>query len=330
MHIVNIRLTHLKKADLNLLTYFAVLAEEGNISRAAKRLLLSQPAVSRALQRLRVMFGDDLLVRSTEGYELTPRGKTLWRELADILPKVDRLVAGSEFDPQVEAARFRISGTDYAVQVFSSVFCRQLSRWKRVVFDFKPWNDAVFDDLDHGRTDLLLTALGSPLPKHFRYEILYEEEVVCVVAKEYPLWDRISLEQFAAGSHLDVTLSTSHQSFLEKDLARLGFTRRNVFTVPYFSVALNAVASTELMATVPRRFAELLINPATTKILRLPEAICRYKYLMAWHPRLEADVQNLWLRQSIRSAAKELPPLPPDRRGSGSGRGRRGKPSDPR
>ena len=307
MLIVNIRLTHIKKADLNLLVYFAVLAQEGNISRAAKRLLLSQPAMSRALGRLRVMFGDDLLVRGVEKHELTPRGKLLLHELAEILPKVDRLVAGAEFDPRTEAARFRISGTDYAVHLFSAVLCRRLSEWPRVFFDFKPWNDAVFDDLDHGRTDLLLTALGGPLPKHFRYETLHQEEIVCAVAKEHPLNARITLEQFAAGSHLDVTVSRSHQSYLEKDLAKLGFTRHNVFSVPYFSVALHMVAGTGLMATIPRRLAESLINPRTTKLLRLPKKISRYTYMMAWHPRLEGDVQNRWLRQIIADAAKEMP-----------------------
>lgn len=307
---MNIRLKHIQRADLNLLVCFAVLAEEGNISRAAKRLSLSQPSASRALQRLRRLFGDDLLVRGARGHELTPKGQTLLTELAEILPRLDRLVAGAEFDPRREAARFRISALDNATQLFSAVLCRQLGRWEKVFFEFRPWNDLVHEDLDHGRSDLLLAAFDGTHPKHLRYEVLYEEEVVCVVAREHPLNGRISLEQFAAGAHLDVSVSSSRPSFLERTLARRGLARRNVFSVPYFSVAMSVVAGTELMVTVPHRLAASLIDRDRTKILLLPREVCGYQYLMAWHPRLESDAQNLWLRQTVREAAKELPPLP--------------------
>ena len=309
MVMMNIRLRHIWQADLNLLVYFAVLAEEKSVSRAAKRLALSQPAVSRALQRLRGMFKDDLLVRGTRGHELTPRGQTLLRKLTEILPQIDRLIAGAEFDAREESARFRISATDNATQLFSIVLCRQLPRWGKVMFEFKPWNDAVFADLDQGRTDLLMNAEDGSLPKHLRHEVLYDDEVVCVVSKDHPLNRRISFEQYLAGSHVDVTVLSKSSSFLETDLAKRGVTRRNVFSVPYFSVAMNVVAGTELMVTAPHRLAALLINRATTKLLLLPKEISGFKYLMAWHPRLENDVQNVWLRQTIREAVKEISPL---------------------
>ena len=306
---MNIRLTHIRQADLNLLVYFAALAEETSISQAAKRLRLSQPSMSRALQRLRRTFGDDLLVRGDEGHELTPKGKTLLQELAEILPRVDRLVAGSSFDPQRETARFRLTATDNAAHLFSAVLCPQLSRWSKVTFDFQPWCNGVYDDLEHGRTDLLLAAQDGMLSKHLRSEVLFEDEVVCVVSKDHPLNKRISFKQFVAGQHIDVTVLSHSQSMLERDLAQRGLTRRNVFHVPYFSVAIQAVAGTKLMTTVPRRLAGLLVNPAKAKLLELPKEIRSYKYLMAWNPRLETDVQHRWLRQTIRSAAKEVHPL---------------------
>jgi len=111
------RLTQLRQADLNLLVVFAVFAEERNVSRAAARLLLSQPAVSRALQRLREMFHDDLFVRSAGSYELTPQGQRLLGELEVMLPKLDRLLSGSNFDPANEQANFRIAVTDNGAAV---------------------------------------------------------------------------------------------------------------------------------------------------------------------------------------------------------------------
>jgi DNA-binding transcriptional LysR family regulator len=84
------------------LIVFTVLAEERNVTRAAARLLLSQPAASRALQRLRDMFHDDLLIRTSSGYEPTPKGERLLHELESTLPRLDRLLSGTEFDPAAE------------------------------------------------------------------------------------------------------------------------------------------------------------------------------------------------------------------------------------
>src|SRR5260370_35050426 len=99
MFIYVMRTTHLRQADLNLLVVFTVLAEERNVTRAAARLLLRQPAVSRALQRLRDMFHDDLLIRSSSGYEPTPKVQRLLHELETALPRLDQLLTGVGLHP---------------------------------------------------------------------------------------------------------------------------------------------------------------------------------------------------------------------------------------
>src|ERR1700730_5515314 len=103
-------ITHLRQADLNLLVAFTAVAEERNITRAASRLLLSQPAVSRALHRLRDMFHDDLLIRTANGYEPTPKGQRLLQDLATILPRLDRLMAGGDLGLSTEESTFCNSG----------------------------------------------------------------------------------------------------------------------------------------------------------------------------------------------------------------------------
>jgi DNA-binding transcriptional LysR family regulator len=115
------RVTQLRQADLNLLIVFTVVAEERNVTRAAARLFLSQPAVSRALQRLRDMFHDDLLIRTANGYEPTPKGQRLLQDLATMLPRLDRLMAGGDFDPSTEDATFRIAATDHAAHLSKEV-----------------------------------------------------------------------------------------------------------------------------------------------------------------------------------------------------------------
>ena len=103
---VHMRLEKLRQFDLNLLIIFAVIAEEQSVTKASSRLLLSQPAVSRALQRARSMFQDELVVRSPSGFELTLQGRKILQELEQLLPKIEGLVVPSVFDPRKERSSF--------------------------------------------------------------------------------------------------------------------------------------------------------------------------------------------------------------------------------
>src|SRR6202451_3758783 len=125
MVIVVMRLEKLRQVDLNLLITFAAIAEEKSVTAAASRLLLSQPAVSRALQRARALFQDDLLVRSPNGFELTLRGRRVLDEREGLVPKMETLVAPVAFDPVREKSHFRISGPDNVCTVVLPRLCRQ-------------------------------------------------------------------------------------------------------------------------------------------------------------------------------------------------------------
>ena len=111
MVIAPMRLEKLRQVDLNLLIIFAVIAEERSATKASARLLLSQPAVSRALQRARSMFQDELVIRSSSGFELTLRGRKILQELEQLLPKIEGLVVPSVFDPKKERSNFRTRGS---------------------------------------------------------------------------------------------------------------------------------------------------------------------------------------------------------------------------
>src|SRR5207249_3405360 len=139
INIMSMRLEKLRQADLNLLITFAAIAEEKSITAAASRLFLSQPAVSRALQRARAMFQDDLLVRSPHGFELTLRGRKILDELEGLLPRMENLVAPSLFDPVREKSHFRISGPDNVCTVLLPRLCRQYGDGYQVQFEFLPW-----------------------------------------------------------------------------------------------------------------------------------------------------------------------------------------------
>src|SRR3981189_3863046 len=108
---------HINRADLNLLHTLFALLEERHVTRAARRCFLSQPAMSRALERLRKMVGDELLIRAGREYERTARGERLLRDLESLLPRLELLLKGEQFDPALSEERFRVTMTDHACVV---------------------------------------------------------------------------------------------------------------------------------------------------------------------------------------------------------------------
>src|ERR1700751_3132310 len=185
MVIARMRLEKLRQGDLNLLIIFAVIAEERSVTKASARLLLSQPAVRRALQRARSMFQDDLAIRSSSGFELTLRGRKILQELELLLPKIEGLVVPSVFDPKRERSNFRISGPDNVCIALLPQLCRRYTaeRYKGN-FDFLPWQAEAVDMLERGKLDLILHIDDGLLPSHFSLERLYREDWICAVARQ--------------------------------------------------------------------------------------------------------------------------------------------------
>jgi DNA-binding transcriptional LysR family regulator len=295
------RLTQLRQADLNLLVVFAVFAEERNVSRAAERLLLSQPAVSRALQRLRGMFHDDLFVRTAVGYELTPQGQRLLQELEVMLPKLDRLLSGSSFDPSVEPANFRLAVTDNAAAVLVPVLCREiLPIAKKVRFDFVAWHRGSFDEVARGSVDLSFGASSVEAPSPLQSQTIYEEEFVCAVDARSPFTKALTLAQYMKAEHISISILGGIQVSPDKQLAAMGYKRQVAIHVPYFEAAIRAVQGTKLTATVPRKFVEGMQPNPSIRILKPPREIAGFRYVMTWHPRLNTDAAHAWLRATIR------------------------------
>jgi len=301
------RIAHLRQADLNLLVVFTALAEERNVTRAASRLLLSQPAVSRALQRLREMFHDDLLIRTSSGYEPTPKGERLLRELATTLPRLDRLLSGADFDPQTEETTFRVAVTDHASRVLCPLICRTvLPVAGKVSFDFASFGDQTFEAIERGRLDLMLNADDGYLPSRFASEVIFEDGFTCVAARESKYPRVLTLKQYLAASHVGVGILGGLQTIPDKRLAGVGEKRHCPIWVPYFSAAIRCVPGTTFLATVPSRIAGFESKNPALKLIKPPEVLGKFNYLMAWHPRMNTDAAHVWLRRVIRETAQSL------------------------
>src|SRR5467141_1534160 len=300
------RTTHLRQADLNLLVVFTAVAEERNITRAASRLLLSQPAVTRALQRLRDMFHDDLLIRTANGYEPTPKGQRLLQDLATMLPRLDRLMAGGDFDPVTEDASFRIAATDHAAYLLvPPLYTSVLPKRTKVEFSFVPLHAGQYEALEKGRLDLVLNDHDTATV-HLSKEVIFEVDFVCVVSRKSKFERAITLKQYLAAEHVAVDIIGGVQTHPDKPLAAIGEKRRCPLVVAQHTVAMRVAAITDMIATVPRRMALLEAPKKVTRILEGPAALGSFKYVMIWHQRMQTDAAHIWLRSIIREAGKAI------------------------
>jgi DNA-binding transcriptional LysR family regulator len=297
--------------DLNLLMPLRALLEERHVSHAAERVGLSQPAMSQALKRLRSQLDDELLVRGSAGYQLTPRAEQLLEELRELLPRLDALVAAPTFDPASAEEAFRIACTDYAIHLFGAELFRSILRFSpQSTLHVEPWHNRVLDDVEQGSLDLVFYAV--PPPPTLRSERLFDERYICAVSAEHPFADhpRISLDAYLTSRHVVVSTSNQRDAVIDRRLEELGEVRRANLTVPFYDAAALAVIDTPLLATLPARLANSRLNHSGLRLVPAPREIEQLDYFMAWHPRLHQDPAQEWLRNRVRTAVATIASSP--------------------
>lgn len=295
---------HIRETDLNLLLALFLLVEERSVSRAAERFFLSQPAMSRSLTRLRDAFNDELLVRTSEGYEPTARARQAYAELSEILPRLEALLRGREFNPAEADDHFSIACTDYATSVLGPSLCQTIfNSAPKISLHIKSWHDGAFEDCIKGKLDLVLWVNSAPEP--LVSETLFTEDFVCVLSSKHANGsERLTIEDYLAQPHVIVDVLEGKQTLVEEALKALGQERPAGLRIPYFSAALSTIRSTNLIATLPRRLAQLYAASAPYSILESPIELEPFDYIMAWHPRLTHDPAHLWLRDCLRRSTQ--------------------------
>ena len=292
-------LTHVRRSDLNLLAALAVLLEERSISRAAARHHLSQPAMSRVLQRLRETFGDELLIRTAGGYELTARARRLQQDLQSILPELDRMLRGEAFNPLSAEDTFRVCATDSASMLIAA---RLPGRLKAAApgtqLELVAWHDKAFEDVTHGRVDVLLWANQVPAP--LLSQPLFEDDIVCILCEQHAIGSRpLTKDAYLRHPHVLLTLFNPWGAIVDTVLAKNLARRRIGLRVPYFGAAVLAVRGTDLIATLPRRAAEIYASMAGVRIVPFPFNVPRLRYVIAWHPGTNDEPALAWFREQL-------------------------------
>ncbi len=291
--------THSSAKDLNLLEPLRVLLEERHVTKAARRIHLSQSAMSRILEKLRQMFGDELLIRSGKKYERTSRGERLLRELDRVLPQLDDLIRGCTFQPEHARHRFRLSMTDYAAVVILPKLVRHLSEVApHITLEAIVRDDRILQDLESGRIDLSLEAAGAI--NGTESSLLFPEEFVCLVAEGHPYHrKRFGLEDYLRSRHIMISTLAGQQTLVDRPLANLGLHREVAVTVPYFVAAALCLKETNYIATVPKRLLNGVAIPQGLRLVQAPIQIPAFHYVMLWHRRLDQETSHRWLRDQI-------------------------------
>jgi DNA-binding transcriptional LysR family regulator len=303
--------------DLNLLRVFDEVMAERSLTRAARNLSLTQPAVSNALRRLRETLGDELVQRSGQGMAPTPRALAIWPAVREALRQLQESLIPNEFVPGTANTTFVLAMADATAAEVMPGLVETLDQEApgvsiRVVplttRDPRRLLDEETCDLAVGYFPSLVADLtaseqsGEPLP--FSNQRLYDGEYVCVMRKDHPLaTGPFTLNKFCAARHMLVSFSGRPYGFIDESLAALGRKRHVVLTVNQFFTAGRVVANSNLLTVLPRHFVRVT-GIAEQLVLRpLPFDVAPVHVDAVWHRRSQQRSAHMWLRQAVVRAA---------------------------
>ena len=293
---------NLKDVDLNLLVVFNELQKHGRVSAVAQSLGISQPGVSNALARLRKLLGDELFLRTSRGMVPTPYAESLAQPIADALSALlVTLSARARFDPARSERAFVIGVNDVGETYFLPRLMRALDGAAPgvTIRTVRTTSINVKDEMERGRIDLAMGFLPG-LKSGFFQRKLFSQPYVCVFRRGHPLARTgVSARQFRAAEHVAIVSEGTGHGVVDEVIEQAGIRRRLRLTVPHFMAVGPVLAATDMIAVVPRRFADCACEPfglATAPCpVKIPESVIN----VFWHTRSHREPANQWLRQVV-------------------------------
>lgn len=315
---------HLARTDLNLLVVLAALVAEQNVTRAGKRIGLTQSAMSHALARLRATIEDPVLVRVGGAMVATHRAKTLAAAVDASLASIERALFAGHFDPRTSTRTFTIGMSDYAELV---LLPRLLARLREDAPGIDLWIVAVEDvggALARGAMDLVVAPLRDrDRIAGIREEKLFDERFVCTMRRGHPLSrGRLTLARYTSASHVLVAPTGRRGSFVDEALAGLGKSRRVMLGVPHFLVVPHVLRGSDLIVTLAERVAVAYTETHDLVSVAPPVEVPGFAMSQIWHVREDADEGHAWLRSVLAEVAAEIAAAPSRRRDRAARRGR--------
>lgn len=291
----------MRRIDLNLLATLEVLLAERNVTKAAARLHLSQPAVSAQLARLRDLFEDPLLVPAHRGMMPTAKAQDLIEPLRQALDQLrDTLQSHGNFDPLTTKLTVAIACSDYVQAAVVLALVKALrTRAPGVRIAVRHWDPARLErQLGNGDVDLAITTPGAARP-HLRTRHLFNETYVLIGRRGHPrLKPALTMAQFAKLEQVIVSPSGGEFSTpIDEALATLGHRRNVVLSAASFLFVPEMVAASDLVALVPRRLLGGQIDRLT--VIDVPWLAERFDVSLIWHERSHTHAGHRWVRALI-------------------------------
>ncbi|CAM4236297.1 LysR family transcriptional regulator [Corallococcus sp. AB004] len=289
--------------DLNLLVALDALLREGSVARAADRLGLSAPAMSRTLTRIRTALGDPVLVRAGRGLVPTPRALALQEKVRAVVRDATALLApGTPTAPEQLTRTLTLRVNDGVIPLLgTTLHQRARAEAPGLTLRFVAEGLEDVESLRDGEVDLDIGVQGALGPE-IRVQRLGEESFMCLVGRASPLArGRLTLERFARAEHVGVSRRGKLRTPLDDVLEQHGHSRRVTAVVPNMLAAAALVAGTDAVTTVNGAFARAAARLMPVKARPVPLPLPRVTVAQAWHPRFDRDPAHVWLRRTVKA-----------------------------
>ena len=293
----------LKDIDLNLLVIFQQLLQERRVSAVAVNLGLTQPTVSNALNRLRQQLGDDLFLRTSKGMEPTAYAMQLAEPIGYALAAIqETLNQNTRFDATTSQRKFIVGMSDIGEIYFLPALMKILAQVAPgiSVATIRTTGANLADDMEAGRVDMAIGWLPH-LKSGFFQRRLFVQQHVCMFRRGHAL-DKESLlsrDEFEQADHVVVSAAGTGHAAVDAAIGKLGVNRAIVLTVPHFVAVGHILSTTDMIATVPERFARYCVTPFDLRYIALPLKLPEIGINLFWHSRFHKEPGNQWFRSLV-------------------------------
>jgi DNA-binding transcriptional LysR family regulator len=292
---------NLASIDMNLLVALDALLSEGHVGRAARRIGRSQPATSHALNRLRDLFADPLLVRVSSRMELTPRAIGLREAVGETLQQVQSLFVPESFEPRKSKRRFTIMTQDHVAHlILPALVHRVQCSAPGIRLDALPWQSPRSVRSERLQSvDLLISCTTDEIPGFQREPLFTDTEVIVARSRQLSAYRMKNLKTFLSSRHVAVVGRGLKEDPVDTWLREEGMARQIVLSVPSYLQALQAVARSDLIAFVPKRLAEYFAKQLSLALIRPPIDPGEYEEGLFYPRRALQDPSSFWLRSLV-------------------------------
>ncbi len=310
---------NISRIDLNLLVYLDILLREKNVTKAAVQLGITQPAMSNSLRRLRQLFDDPLLIRTSQGMTPTERAVELQPLVRNIIASVEQAVQPSaEFDLASSDRVFRIMASDYAESTLIPGLLGEIRHIApNICLDILTPSDVTFQDVEKGKIDMAINRFDY-LPQSFHQVNVWRDNFTCLMSNDNPILEDFNLDSYLDAHHIWVSKTgmgigvgmnpndTQRLGWVDEALGDIERKRHiRVFTRHYQVAALLA-EQPDLIATMPRQAALLHIKNERLTVKPPPFPIVPIELKMAWSPLLHHNPGHTWMRRLIVEVAQKI------------------------